>query len=420
MATKTRNPTGDGTFSGTWTGSAGSRWQSVDDHPDSSGADKLTHGTTAGRSTFTFTAFDVPTGSVVNSVQVLYYDQKTGSQAASWGAFLRVNATDRATNDAHNPANLVWTLRTATYSTNPATSAAWTVDDVNGVGSNPLQGFGTIATDASPTCELASIQLLVDYTPPASGTLTATLDDVTKTLTGTVDVTGTTSATLGALTCSAAGTVVDNSGSSGTLSATLDALTSVGAGAVDVVGQATATLGTLTSSAAGQVDVTGATSATLAGVGATSTGKVDVVGTTTATLAGVGATLAGKVDVVGTTATTLAGIGLVATGVIGSPPVTGTLTATLGGATLAAAGRVDVAGTLGATLADLGATFTGSVDVLGILAVTLNAVTLSAAGQVIGTSGTFSYGKTSSTPRPEHDSTLQPSSHTSSVRRTDR
>lgn len=166
MATKTRNPTGDGTFSGTWTGAAGSRWQSVDDHPDSGGADKLTHGTTAGRSTFTFTAFDVEAGSTITNVQVVYYDQKTGSQGASWGAFLRVNGADRATNDAHNPANVTWTLRTATYATNPATSAAWTVDDVNGTGSNPLQGFGTIATDASPTCELASIQLVVNYTIP--------------------------------------------------------------------------------------------------------------------------------------------------------------------------------------------------------------------------------------------------------------
>jgi hypothetical protein len=340
VATKTRNPTGDGTFSGTWTGSAGSRWQSVDDHPDSTGADKLTHGTTAGRGTFTFTAFDVPTGSVITNVQVLYYDQKTGSQASSWGAFLRVNAVDQATNDAHNPANLVWTLRTATYTNNPATGAAWTVNDVNGSGTQPLQGFGVIATDASPTCELASIQLVVNYTPPASGTLTATLDDVTKTLTGTVDVTGTTSATLDALTCSAAGTVVDNSGSSGTLAATLDALTSVGAGAVDVVGQATATLGTLTSSAAGQVDVTGATSATLAGVGATSTGKVDVVGTTTATLAGVGATLAGRVDVVGGTTVTLASIGLVADGVVGNPPVIGALAVVLAGIGLVAAGTV--------------------------------------------------------------------------------
>jgi hypothetical protein len=169
MAQQTRNPTGDGTFSGTWSGSASSRYTLVDDHPDSSGADKLTHGTTAGRGTFTFSAFTVPAGSTITNVQVVYYDQKTASQGASWGAFLRVGGADRATNDAHNPANATWTLRTATYTTNPATSQAWTVDQVNGAaGSNNLEGFGVVATDASPTCEMASIQLVVNYTEPTT------------------------------------------------------------------------------------------------------------------------------------------------------------------------------------------------------------------------------------------------------------
>lgn len=166
MAQLTRNPTGDGTFTGTWTGTASSRYTLVDDHPDSAGTDSLTHGTTAGRGTFTYSAFDVPAGSAITNVQVLYYDQKSASQASSWGAFLSVNGADQATNDAHNPANGVWTLRTATYTQNPATSAAWTVADVNGTGSNPLQGFGVVATDASPTCRLSSIQLVVNYDPP--------------------------------------------------------------------------------------------------------------------------------------------------------------------------------------------------------------------------------------------------------------
>lgn len=165
MTQQTRSPTGDGGVSGTWSGSAGTRYQAVDDHPDSAGADKLTHGTTAGKLAFTFSAFTVPAGATVNSVQVLYYDQKTAPQGASWGAYLLVDNADQATNDAHNPANGVWTLRTATYTENPATGLPWTVDDVNTVGTaSPLEAFGIIATDANPTCELASIQILVDYT----------------------------------------------------------------------------------------------------------------------------------------------------------------------------------------------------------------------------------------------------------------
>jgi hypothetical protein len=111
MAQQTRNPTGDGTFTGTWSGSAGLRWQSVDDHPDSTGADKLTHGTTAGAGNFSFVVFSVPAGSTITNVQVVYYDQKTASQGASWGAFLRIDGVDYATNDAHNPSNGSWVLR---------------------------------------------------------------------------------------------------------------------------------------------------------------------------------------------------------------------------------------------------------------------------------------------------------------------
>lgn len=164
-ATASQNPTSDDAVSGTWDGTAGSRYTVVDDHPDSSGADYLTHGTTGGNLTFGFSAFSIPAGSTSISVDVIYYDQKTASQACNIGGRLKVggnyyNAT------THNPANGTWTLRTDSWSTNPKTSSAWTVDDVNGVGANALQAFGWVSTDASPTIRLSSIIIQVTYTPP--------------------------------------------------------------------------------------------------------------------------------------------------------------------------------------------------------------------------------------------------------------
>ena len=47
------------------------------------------------------------------------------------------------------------------------TAAAWTVADVNGSGSNPLQAFGIQVTDNTPTIQIASIQLEVEYTEGA-------------------------------------------------------------------------------------------------------------------------------------------------------------------------------------------------------------------------------------------------------------
>jgi hypothetical protein len=164
-STASQNPTSDEAVSGTWTGTAGSRYTLVNDHPDASGSTYLEHGTTAGNLTFGFSAFSVPTGSTVAQVDVIYYDQKTAAQACNIGGRLKVggnyyNAT------THNPASGTWTLRTDTWTTNPKTTVAWTVDDINGVGTNALQAFGWVSTDASPTIRLSSVLVQVTYTPP--------------------------------------------------------------------------------------------------------------------------------------------------------------------------------------------------------------------------------------------------------------
>jgi hypothetical protein len=166
MAEQTRNPTGDEAVSGTWTGSAGTRYTVVDDYPDTGGTDELTHGTaTAGNLTFTFSAFTLPTIATAITVLVDYYDYKTASQTCNIAARLKVNGTYYASS-THNPANgsANRTQRTDTFATNPNTGAAWTVADVNGSGSNPLQAFGWVSSDANPSIVLSSIRIRVTYT----------------------------------------------------------------------------------------------------------------------------------------------------------------------------------------------------------------------------------------------------------------
>lgn len=163
MANQTRAPTSDQSASGTWTGSAGTRYQAVDDYPDTSGADVLTHGTTSGAIQFGFSAFSVPSTAVISSVSVQYYDSKNAAQSCNIGARITVNGTAYSAS-THNPSNGTITAREDVWATNPDTGAAWTVADVNGTGSNPLQYFGVQSTDANPTINLTSIQLVVTYT----------------------------------------------------------------------------------------------------------------------------------------------------------------------------------------------------------------------------------------------------------------
>lgn len=173
MATQTRSPTSDQSASGTWTGTAGTRYTLVDDHPDSAGSDSLTHGTTAGAIQFGFSAFTLQGNASISSLAVNYYDAKTGGAAAQMGGRITVNGTAYSAS-THNPANGSWTLRQDSWATNPDTSSAWTAADLAGTGSNPLQYFGVYSGDANPTVQLASIQLEVTYTLPTGVGIAAT------------------------------------------------------------------------------------------------------------------------------------------------------------------------------------------------------------------------------------------------------
>ena len=167
MATQSRAPTSDEAVSGSWTGTAGSRYTAVDDYPDSGGSDFLTHGTTAGNLTFGFTAFSIPAGSSSISVSVLYYDRKNAGQTCNIGGRIKVGGTYYNAS-THNPNNGSWIARQDDWATNPKSGVAWTVDDINGVGSNALQAVGWVSTDANPAIDLSSIELLVTYTPPSN------------------------------------------------------------------------------------------------------------------------------------------------------------------------------------------------------------------------------------------------------------
>jgi hypothetical protein len=182
-------------------------------------------------------------------------------------------------------------------------------------------------------------KLYVDYTPPASGTLSQTLD---------------------AATVSASGTVA-SSGANGALSQTL---------------------GAITISGAGTVSVSGILSATLEGLGRSAAGGVSVSGTTNATLEGIGKSLAGAVGISGSAAKTLDGITIGAAGSVGTVVISGALSITLDGITRSAAGQVAVAGTLSKTLDDITRSAAGQVAVAGTLSKTLDGITRSAAGTV--------------------------------------
>jgi len=169
VTTQIRAPTSDDSVAGTWTGTAGTRYQAVDDYPDTTPADYLEHGTVAGNIAFGFAAFNISAGSTGISVQVQYYDAEPAAGTNRSYARLKVGGNYYNHGSYHNPAGTTYTAREYGWATNPKTGLDWTVDDINGVGANALQAFGLYTSDANPKWRVSCIQLQVTYTPPAAG-----------------------------------------------------------------------------------------------------------------------------------------------------------------------------------------------------------------------------------------------------------
>lgn len=176
MTTQQRYPTSDEATTGTW--ATAPFWSAVDDASDTDfiTCTGLTSG--RGRQTFGFSVFTVPAGATGISVAVNFRGKKAASQAANVGAALKVGGTYYNA-AGRNPATS-FTAYTDTWATNPKTAAAWTVDDVNGVGANALQAFGGTTSDTTPNVSVSSCEIVVTYTP-ALVTLTGTAAGVATT-----------------------------------------------------------------------------------------------------------------------------------------------------------------------------------------------------------------------------------------------
>jgi outer membrane autotransporter protein len=162
------HPTTDADVSGTWTltGCSTNRVNCVGETSPSD-TEYITLTTTGGGYSLFTGTISIPSGASAITVVVNYRDQKAGSPAAAVDGRLKVNGTVYAI-DSHNPSNGTWAARTATWSTNPNTSAAWTAADINGTGPNPLQQFGVGSTDSSPNISVSYVDITITYsTGPA-------------------------------------------------------------------------------------------------------------------------------------------------------------------------------------------------------------------------------------------------------------
>jgi hypothetical protein len=157
-STQERVPVSDNQTSGTWTTSP--FWSKVDEttHDDS---DYIV-GVANGYQTFNFTPFTVPSDAAIQNLTVYLRarDDSTGNNEIR--ASIKVNGVTCNSTTSNNPGSS-FTTYSYSFTTNPRTGAAWTVDDINGTGANPLQAFGVWGIDLDPDIRVSMVYAQANY-----------------------------------------------------------------------------------------------------------------------------------------------------------------------------------------------------------------------------------------------------------------
>jgi hypothetical protein len=254
-------------------------------------------------------------------------------------------------------------------------------------GNGDFAGFGTAQTDYdNPPLSYGAPSIILPWVATSSGatgSLTATLGELTLSAAGQAPAIGFLTATLGTLGISAAGI----SPIKGTLSATLGAVTlTANGGTTPVIGSLTVTLGAATVSAAGVSPVKGTLNKPLGDLSVSAAGVSPIKGAANLTLGALTVSTAGASQIKGSCSVTLGALSVSATGIVSDQPtVIGTLSATLAAATLSAAGTVatpDIHGSASITLAALDISASGKAAIKGAAIDTLGALALQSGGAV--------------------------------------
>jgi len=157
---QTRYPSGDISYSGTWSPNT-NMWSYVDEEGahDGDSSYLLLSGWSGGNVLFSFPAFSVPSGMEIRGLTVTLVARDNTSGGNNMRPYIRVGGSTSSGTSTEVPTE--YGTISYTWTTNPKTGSAWTKDQINGVGSNALQGFGVSSGDASPSIRLTQVYATV-------------------------------------------------------------------------------------------------------------------------------------------------------------------------------------------------------------------------------------------------------------------
>ena len=171
MATQTRLPIANGSAAIYWMASAGNVWGCVDD-PVGTPDDDTTYGyeTNSGSHFFYFTPFAISSTSI-SKVTVTARCRETGiGDPGNWAILPRLYVNGTIYDGTQQTLASAFDNYTSDWLTNPDTAAAWTEDDVEGAGLNPLEEFGgrLVLLAGAKNGRCTQIYITVDYASTSS------------------------------------------------------------------------------------------------------------------------------------------------------------------------------------------------------------------------------------------------------------
>ncbi len=162
-----RLPTSDSAVQ--WSRSSGSNNYELVDDPYTNPDDDTTYtytNTQTNKDLFSFTVLAVPVGSVITNVQVIgrFRRMEAGGDSLI-RELLKVNGViyEGLLQQLPYGTPSVFVDRSYTWSVNPNTGLAWTLDDINGIGSNPLQTFGYECVGYNKIVRCTQVYMKVNY-----------------------------------------------------------------------------------------------------------------------------------------------------------------------------------------------------------------------------------------------------------------
>lgn len=166
MATQTRRPTGDGDNSGSFGTypTAAYKYLNIDEAVADDNDFFYDIDASAVYHCFTMPNFSCPDGAVFEHLAVVA--RVSGYPGIQIQLMAKVNGTLYYGGAEYISGPTEYKIKY--FTTNPDTSSAWTVADMNGVGSNPLQQFGIYIGPSNWTVNVFQMYVVATYSLPST------------------------------------------------------------------------------------------------------------------------------------------------------------------------------------------------------------------------------------------------------------